>query len=87
MNNLTELEKFKKVNSCETIEELTQCILDFADEYGLIQGRTHKFNAQEMAQSASACYKNKMFHFPELVTREFGLRQQLLYLKHYNNEK
>ena len=39
------LEKYQKVNACETAEELKKVILSFADEDGLIQGRRNKFTS------------------------------------------
>lgn len=70
------LEVYEKVNSCSTLLELANVIRSLADEDGLIQGRTRKFNAEKMAQMCEN-YKN----YPEnVLTREFGIRQQALYL-------
>lgn len=81
---MDELEKFKAVNSCETIEALKNCILLIADIDGMIQGRTRQFNAEKMAS-----YVEHVTHgdLPaNVLTREFGIRQQALYLKHYNGK-
>lgn len=76
-----ELERFQRVNSCETIAEIKQCILDFADEHGFIQGRSRIFSAEKMASYVDGIYNGD---YPSnLITREYGLRQQLLYLIHY----
>jgi len=79
---MTELEKYQRVNACETIEELQQCILDFAGEDGMIQGRTRKFDAFEMANNLEI-YVNGRNETPNVLTREFGIRQQAMYLKYY----
>lgn len=79
---MTELEKYQRVNSCETQEELIQCILDFAED-GFIQGRVRKFDAQKMAENAFAYLNNKALSSPNTITREFGIRQQAIYLKYY----
>ena len=78
---MTELEKYQKVNQCETPEQLYQCILDFADESGYIQGRTKRFKADRMVEQAKLYFKDGCF--PNAVTREYGLRQQMMYIKHY----
>lgn len=77
-----ELEKFKRVNHCETIEELKQCLLDFADDEGMIQGRTRKFNAEKMNQNIQDFYNNDIYS-ANIATREYGIRQQMIYLKYY----
>jgi len=76
-----ELQKYQHVNQCETPEQLYQCILDFADENGQIQGRTRKFDAQQMADGAKS-YFDKISP-ANVITREYGLRQQAMYIKYY----
>ena len=79
---LTDLEKYELVNGCESVKELEDVILNFADEDGMIQGRTRKFNAKKMAGYVSKVVLN---YIPaNLLTREFGIRQQALYLAYYN---
>lgn len=81
----SELQKFLRVNSCEYKRELIQCILDFANEKGDIQGRTRIFNAKKMAENAEAYFNDKTGVYPpNVITREFGLRQQAMYIKYYN---
>lgn len=46
---MTELEKYEKVQSAESLEQLAKVIKSFADKDGLIQGRTYKFDAEKMA--------------------------------------
>ena len=80
---MEELQKYQRVNQCETPEALYQCILDFADQDGQIQGRTRKFDAQRMADNAKLYFSDQMP--PNVLTREYGLRQQAIYIKYYNS--
>ncbi len=79
---MTELEKYEAVNKCETFEEFREVLLSFADEDGEIKGRTRTFTAVRMAQQAELYYTG-VIALPNVVTREYGLRQQLMYLKFY----
>jgi hypothetical protein len=74
------IEIYDKVNACSTLEELSKVILELADEDGNIQGRTKKFNAERMADH---CRNFSMFE-PNVLTREFGIRQQAMYLAYYS---
>ncbi|MGK0464844.1 hypothetical protein [Clostridium sp.] len=76
MNNLEKLEIWEKVNKSENLKDLANIILLSADESGLIQGRTRKFVAQDMANMC-VYFKNLS---PTVLTREFGIRQQALYI-------
>ena len=83
---MTDLEKYKRVNACETIEELQACIKGFADELGQIQGRTKKFSADNMAINADLYYNDFVGSIvPNVLTREFGIRQQAMYIKFYKH--
>lgn len=83
---MTDLEKYQKVNACETIESLEEAILSFADADGQIKGRSRTFDAVKMAEGARLYYDSAIV-IPNVVTREFGLRQQLIYLKIYKGNK
>ena len=76
---MTELEKFKKVNSCETLDELADTILSFADKEGLIKGRKRNFSAKNMSD---ICRRYTTAEH-NMLTREFGIRQQALYILFY----
>lgn len=80
---MTDLEKYEAVNKCETYEEFDKVLLSFADENGEIEGRNRKFNVTTMREGAYAYFYNKMWGSPNTVTRMWGLRQQLMYLKYY----
>lgn len=83
---MTELEKYQRVNSCETPTDLIQTILDLTSNNGYIQGRTRAFSGLEMAEHAKQYFKRDNVR-PELMTREFGIRQQAMYIKYYTNLK
>jgi len=80
---MSELEKFELVNKCETDLELSRAILQLTNpETGLIRGRTREFDGKKMASF--------VFHVinedgpANFLTREYGIRQQALYIKYYN---
>jgi hypothetical protein len=77
---MTELEKYQRVNKCETPEDIYQCIRDFS-ENGEIQGRIRKFDSEKMIANAELFFKG--YAIPNVITREFGLRQQCMYINHY----
>lgn len=77
---MPELEFFQKVNATDSLSELSDVILQIADENGMIQGRTRKFEAKKMAEYCRD-FKN---YSPNVLTREYGIRQQALYLSYYN---
>ena len=78
---MTELEKYQLVNSCETVEGLTNAIRQIADpETGKIQGRVKEFDSQRMAGYVTFVINEGAP--ANLLTREFGIRQQALYIKY-----
>lgn len=79
MTDAERLEVYDKVNSCRSFSELSDVILSLADEDGMIQGRTRKFVAAKMAK-----FCINFFVYPkEVLTREFGIRQQAIMLEYY----
>ncbi len=76
---MNRLEIYDKVNKCETLSELSDIILELADENGEIQGRTRKFNAAKMAEK---CLNFRTVS-PNTLTRKFGIRQQAMYILYY----
>lgn len=78
-NKLDELEMFKQVNACETLSELAKVIESFADDNGMIQGRKKKHDAKLM----SIICKRFSPSEHNMLTREFGIRQQALYILFY----
>lgn len=74
---------FKAVNSAETTQDLQKCIETLADEDGYIQGRRRKFDAIRMAENCKSFIADKTDTIPATVmTREFGIRQQAIYIKY-----
>ena len=79
---MTDLEKFQKVNSCETVQELEDTIKSFCNSNGDIQVRTRVFDGIKMASKVKYVVEEKMP--ANVLTREFGIRQQALYLAYYD---
>ncbi len=75
-----ELEIYKAVNKCETHEELALVIESLTDEHNMIQGRTRTLNGRLMA---AACRGGLSRKNPQFLTREWGIRQQALYIDLY----
>lgn len=80
---MTPLEKFTHINKTETIKELMEAIVAIADD-GIIQGRARRFIATKMAENVKGVVNGSLP--AETLTREYGIRQQALYLKHYNEK-
>lgn len=79
---MTNLEKYEKVNKADSLTELAEIIESFADQDGMIQGRTNRFSAERMAWNC----KNFSSFQPNVLTREFGIRQQEMYLVYYGKQ-
>ena len=80
---MTDLEKFQLINACETAEELTHAVRRLADpETGMIKGRVKEFDSQRMAGYVTFVVNEGAP--ANLLTREFGIRQQALYLRYCN---
>ncbi len=78
---MTELQKWQAVNECETTMRLGNLILLFADQDGMIQGREKKFDAEKMAMNLNHYMSNEAPS--NVLTREYGIRQQAIYLKSF----
>lgn len=77
---MTREEKYDLVSYCETPEGLALIILSFAED-GIIQGKTKNFIAKEMVKGLRGFINGT--YPPNVLTREFGIRQQAMYLKYY----
>lgn len=79
---MTELQKWQAVNQCKNGKALHDLIIQFADSEGMIHGREREFSATKMADHVHDVLQND---YPSsLLTREFGIRQQAIYLKSLN---
>lgn len=76
MQPLEKLMIYEKVNKSKNLNELAHAIIYAADQNRMIQGRERKFDAIKMAK---AC-EDYLNHPPNVLTREYGIRQQALYL-------
>lgn len=75
---LTDLEKYDRVNSAESIEELQEAIKLIANEQGHIKGRNDVFTVDQQVTAARLVVEGKVP--ARTLTRMFGIRQQALYL-------
>ena len=74
-----ELNFYKKVNQTKDLEQLSEVMREIADENGMIQGREKCFSVEKMIIGLNMFMKDEMP--PNVLTREFGIRQQAIYLK------
>lgn len=79
---MTELETWQLVNQAETQTQLAFIINKLADHDGMIQGRDRKFDAAKMIIGLDL-YMRGNAH-ANVLTREYGIRQQSIYLKTLN---
>lgn len=80
---MEELLKYEKVNKCETLDQLADVIDSFADGDGKIVGRTKRFDAKVMS---NIC-RRYTYGEHNMLTREYGIRQQALYILFYKTIK
>lgn len=78
---MTELQKWQAVNQCESVQGLGFLIQSFADKDGMIQGRERKFDALTMAINLDHYISSQAP--ANVLTREYGIRQQAIYLKSF----
>lgn len=76
---MNKIQKYEAVNKCKTLDELAEVIISFADEDGFIDGLTEKFIAKRMAKYCLEFSIDKH----NLLTRNFGIRQQAIMLNYY----
>ena len=82
---MTELEKYQLVNRCQTIEALENAIIDIGSEdNGMIRGRKRLFSAKIMSSYVRGVVSLALP--ANLLTRNYGIRQQALYLSFFYNK-
>jgi len=81
---MTKQDAYEAVNKCETYEELAEAIRKIGVD-GMIQGRIRLFNSEKMAKGCESFGSYMELRMPNVLTREFGIRQQALYI--YYSEK
>jgi hypothetical protein len=77
------LECYERVNGCETVEELKKAILDISksNHHNVIMGRTRAFDGEKMSLYVEDVVLGKLPF--NLLTRNYGIRQQALYISKY----
>ena len=77
------------VNNAETIEELVAVMDAIGKQYGgKIPGKTVDFDVNRQINNAKLVYNTSLedewlSEIVDIVTRSFGLRQQLIYITYY----
>jgi hypothetical protein len=79
---MNELETWQAVNQSETPQRLAFIINKLADPEGMIQGREKKFDAAKMIKGLNLFLTDVVP--ARVLTREYGIRQQAIYLKTFN---
>lgn len=82
-NTLRKLNHYKLVNHCETLEELSDAIIEIAkDNNGWINGKQESYSAEKMAENCLNLSNNSF----NLLTDNYGIRQQAIYILYCNGE-
>ncbi len=77
---MTELEKYQRINSSESFAELKTAITEVAGEDGVEGTREKVYNAEHQCRGVDLVLQGSP---PNVLTRSYGIRQQMLYLIHY----
>jgi len=80
---MTREQKYDLINSQESLKGLAAAIRSFADENGVIQGRNRGFDAEKMALLCEQYAERYATGYANVLTREFGIRQQAMYILYY----
>jgi hypothetical protein len=82
--DMNTLQKYELINKCETYEELAQAILKIGEyENGIIKGRNKVFKSIDLAYGVKM---GPQLPHPSYLTRVYGIRQQYLYIKFYEEK-
>jgi hypothetical protein len=81
---MTKQDAYEAVNSCETYEELAEAIRKIGVD-GMIQGRIRPFDSEKMAKACENFGSYMELKMPNILTREFGIRQQAMYIYYSEN--
>lgn len=81
MIDMEEVEKWKRINSCETHEELKKAIIEIADNDN-IQGSKKSWKASYQSDVVQFLWENPNIEM-NMLTRSYGIRQQMMYLLYY----
>jgi len=75
---MSELEKYELVNNTETLQELANAI-KLIGSNGFLKGKTGIFETEKMVKEC----KNFNLEFSNVLTRNYGIRQQAMMIKYY----
>lgn len=84
--SLQDEEKWQLINATETYEELASVIMIIAEDGVIRSNRQDKtFDAARQARNAHLVINEG--YFPNILTRAFGIRQQALYIRYYEQKE
>lgn len=80
LREMDELNKWRRINECESIIELEEAIIAISDPATkTIRGRTKEYSAEKMASRVKDVVGG---YLPvNILTRSYGIRQQAIYLR------
>lgn len=85
LSNDQKLAAFEVVGACETFDELILALRQIAlMSDGIILGRNKNYTIEKILLNLEVIRKTKANY--NIVTREYGIRQQCMYLHHYGEE-
>lgn len=94
---MEELEKFQKVNECETFSELIEVV----EQIGAVEGSWKTFSSEQIVKAIKKVQSTEKIDFTSFygksdsygfqlfnyVTRTYGLRAKTIYLKMYAEDR
>lgn len=83
---MNEEDKWHIINACETYEELAAAIMIISEEGTIHSNRQDKtFDAAKQVRNAWLVIQGGIF--PNVLTRAYGIRQQALYIRYYEEKE
>lgn len=83
MSNYDQLQVWEKINATKTVKQLKDVIEEVFGADGIIPGRTEPFSVYQMLfmiDQFEEDWKADRETFRSLPTRNYGIRQQLIYI-------
>lgn len=79
---MTDLQKYNLINRSETPEELKQSLKQIAkNNNNMIPGRRQDWSLEEQLRAVDIITGGTLMY--NLLTRTYGIRQQMMYIMHY----
>lgn len=83
---MTESDKWLTINQCEDYEQLSNAIMAIAEDGRICSNRQDKtFDAEKQVRNAYQVIEVGLF--PNILTRAYGIRQQAIYIRYYQERE